>query len=113
MRRKTTTKQISTVISNNLLYVVGAECHYKSSSCIDKISAETFRESLDFLCESGVFADFVDWHYERNLSEKDGYIFNSGAMNPFTENIVTVYMRIANGANRESVEKELLFLEEE
>ena len=113
MQRKTTTKKISETITNNLLIIEKAECHYKSSDRIDKISADKFKESLDFLCESGVFADFVDWHYERNVSEMDEYIFNSGAMNPFTENIVIVYMSICNGANEEAVERTLLFTEEE
>ena len=111
MKKRTTTKQISTVITNNLLYVVGAECHYKSSNRVDKISAETFRESLDFLCESGVFAESLGWHYE--LDHKSGsYILETGRYNPHSEIIIAVYMRVCNGANAESVEKELLFLED-
>ena len=113
MRKRTTTRQLSEAITNNLLIITRAECRYKSSSRIDEISAEKFKNDFDFLCESGVFADFVDWHYERNLSEKDEYIFNSGAMNPFTENIVTVYVRVGNGVKVEDIEKILLFAEEE
>lgn len=112
MQRRTTTRQINTAITNNLLQVVKAECRYKSSDRIDEIGSDTFIENLQFVCESGVFADFADWHYERNLSEKDGYIFSSGSMNPYTENMITVYMRIANGACSENIEKELLFLED-
>lgn len=112
MRKRTTTKQLSTAITNNLLQVIKAECNYKSSDRIDEISKEIFKESLDYLIESGIFADFVDWHFERNLSDKDGYIFNSGAMNPFTENIVTVYLRVCEGVDVEDIEKTLLFEEE-
>ena len=113
MRQRTTTKRLHEAISNNLLTIEKTECSYKSSNRIDEISKETFKENLDFLCESGVFADFVDWHYERNLSAKDEYILDSGAMNPYSENVVTVYLCVADDVNVEDIERALLFLEEE
>jgi len=113
MRRRTTTKQLNTAITNNLLSIVKAECHYKSSDRIDEISADKFKNDFDFLCESGVFADFVDWHYEKNISTKDEYILDSGAMNPYSENVVTAYLRVADGVNVEDIERTLLFSEEE
>ena len=67
---------------------------------------------MDFLCESGVFADFVDWHYERNISTKDEYKVDSGAMNPYSENVVTVYLRVNDGANVEDIERILKIKEE-
>lgn len=112
MRQRTTTKRLHEAISNNLLKIEKVQCSYKSSNRIDEISKETFKDNLDFLSESGIFADFIDWHFDMNPSEKGEYIFDSGAMNPFTENIITVYMRITNGASDEAVEKELLFLED-
>ena len=111
MKRKTTTKQISTVITNNLLYVVKAECSYKSSSRIDKISAEKFRNDFDFLCEAGIFSESLGWHYELDHKTND-YIFETGRYNPHSEIIITVNMRVCNGASSENVEKELLFLED-
>ena len=111
MQKRTTTKQISTVITNNLLYVVKAECSYKSSNRIDEISNDTFIENLQFLCESGIFAESLGWHYELNHKTND-YILETGRYNPHSEIIIAVYMRVCNGANRESVEKELLFLED-
>ena len=112
MQKRTTTKQISTVITNNLLYVVRAECSYKSSNRIDKISAEKIKNDFDFLCESGIFAESLGWHYERDHKTND-YILETGRYNPHSEIIITVYMRVCNGASIESVEKELLFLEED
>lgn len=113
MRRRTTTKRLLEAITNGLLQITKTECSYKSSSRIDEISKETFLDSLAFINESGVFANFIDWRYERDLSENDGYIFDSGRMNPYTENIVTVFLRVADGVNVEDIERELLFLEEE
>ena len=112
MRRRTTTKQLNDAITNNLFHIIKVECSYKSSNRIDELSKEIFKENLDYLCESGVFADFVDWHFQRNISTKDEYIFDSGAMNPYSEKVVTVYLHVGDGVNVEDIERTLLFLEE-
>lgn len=113
MRRRTTTKQLQQAITNNLLDVIRVECHYKSSNRIDQTTSQTFKENLYFLCESGVFSEFIDWHYERDLSEKDGYILDSGAMNPYSENVVTVYLRKNDSTTDEEIQNVLLFEENE
>lgn len=112
MRRRTTTKQLLEAITNGLLQITKVECSYKSSNRIDEIRKETFLDSLSFINESGVFANFIDWHYERDLYENDGYIFESGRMNPYTENIVIAYLRVCNGTNKGEIERMLLFEEE-
>lgn len=55
----------------------------------------------------------MDWHYERNISAKDEYILDSGAMNPYSENVVTVYLRVAENVIGEKIEKMLEVTEEE
>ncbi len=111
MRRKTTTKQIRDVLSNNLLQVTKAECSYKSSSRIDEISKEAFKDNLDFLIESGAFANLVNWHYERSLSGGE-YIVDCGAMNPYSETIITANLRVNDDVNAEDIDKALLFQED-
>lgn len=113
MRKRTTTKRLLEAITNGLLQITKAECSYKSSSRIDEISKKTFLDSLAFINESGVFSDFIDWRYERDLSENDGYIFDSGRMNPFSENVVTAYLHMNDSATEEEIEKMLLFEETE
>jgi len=113
MRKRTTTKQLNSAITNNLLHITKAEIYYKTSRKTETIDTDKFKDSLDFLCESGVFADAIGWHYERNISAKDEYILDSGTMNPYSENVVTVYLRVADGMNVEDIERTLLFLEEE
>ena len=113
MRKRTTTKQLNSAITNNLLHITKAEIYYKTSRKTETIDVDKFKDSLDFLCESGVFADFVDWHYERNISAKDEYILDSGAMNPYSENVVTVYLRVAENVIGEKIEKMLEVTEEE
>lgn len=113
MRNKATTKQLNSAITNNLLHITKAEVYYKTSRKTETIDADKFKDSLDFLCESGVFVDFVDWHYERDISAEDEYIFDSGAMNPYSENVVTVYLHVNDGVNVEDIEKALKVEEEE
>ena len=113
MRKRTTTQQLSTAITNNLLHITKAEIYYKTSRKTEIIDTDKFKDSLDFLCESGVFADFVDWHFERNISTKDEYKVDSGAMNPYSENIVTVYLRTGENVIGEEIEKMLEVMEEE
>ena len=112
MRRKTTTQKLHEAISNNLLTIVKVQCSYKSSNRIDEISKEEFKDCLDFLSESGVFSGFVDWHFEMSPSEKGEYIIESGAMNPYSENIVTVYLRTGENVIGEEIEKMLEVMEE-
>lgn len=112
MRQKTTTKKLHDAISNNLLTIVKVRCSYKSSNRIDEIDRETFKDNLDFLVEAGVLADCIDWHFDMSPSKKGEYIIGSGAKNPCSENIITVYLRVGETASADDVEKVLLFEEE-
>ena len=111
MRKRTTTKQLSTAITNGLLQITKVECSYKSSDRIDELSKETFRESLDFLCESGVFADCIGWYYENDYKTGQ-YIVECGRMDGSVEKIIVVYLRVCEGMRGEDVERILLFEEE-
>lgn len=112
MRRRTTTKKLHEAISNNLLTIVKVQCSYKSSNRIDEIDRETFKDNLDFLSESGVFSDCIDWHFDMIPSKKGEYIIDSGAKNPCSENIITVYLSVGETASAEDVEL-ILKIEEE
>lgn len=112
MRRRTTTQQLNTAITNNLLHITKAEVYYKTSRKTEIIDTVKTHENLQFLCESGCFADAIGWHYERDI-KANGYIAETGRMNPDTEVVITVYLGICNGACKENIEKALLFLEEE
>lgn len=113
MRRRTTTKQLQQAITNGLLEVTKAECSYKSSKQVDGISKETFMDNLTFINKAGVFSQFIDWHYEKDLSGNDGYIAESGAMNLYSENVVTVYLRKNDSITDEEIQEALLFEESE
>lgn len=112
MRKRTTTKQLNSAITNNLLHITKAEIYYKTSRKTETIDVDKFKDSLDFLCESGVFADTIGWHYERDY-KLNGYITECGRKNPDTEIIVTVYLGVGEGVIGEKIEKMLEVTEEE
>lgn len=110
MKRMTTTKQISDVLSNNLLQVTKAEVYYKISRKTDIIT-DSFLENLQFLCESGCFVNCVGWHYERDYRTGD-YIIETGRMDGNSENVVIARLRVNGGVSVENIEK-ILKIEEE
>lgn len=111
MKRITTTKQISNVLSNNLVQVAKAEVYYKTSRETDIIT-DSFLENFQFLCESGCFMDCVGWHYEKDYRTGD-YIIETGRMDGNSENVVIAHLHVNNGVNVEDIEKELLLQESE
>lgn len=112
MRKRTTTGQLNSAITNNLLHIVKAEVYYKTSRKTEIIDADKFYEDFSFLCESGCFADAIGWYYERDIKSKS-YIAEIGRMDGSVDIIVTVYLAVCNGACRENIEKELSEGEEE
>lgn len=112
MKRRTTTAQINEALTNHLLTVTKAECYHKTSRITDPIEADELLEDLQFLCEANAFMDCVGWHYEKDY--KTGlYIAEAGRSDAYSENIVTVYLHVGEGANTEDVEKALLMEEED
>lgn len=110
MKRITTTKQISNVLSNNLIQVTKAECYHKTSRETDIIT-DSFLENFQFLCESGCFMDCVGWHYERDYRTGE-YILETGRMNLYAENVVIAHLQVNDGVTDEEIERTLLFEED-
>jgi hypothetical protein len=111
MRRKTTTQKLQQVITNNLLQITKAEIYYKTSRKTEIIDTDRFTEYFSFLCESGIFADAIGWHFERDFKSR-GYIIECGRMNPDTDIIITVYLGVGEGVIGEKIEKILEVTEE-
>ena len=111
MRKVTTTRKINEALTNNLVKAEKVEVYYKTSGKTEIMDTNKFTENLSFLCESGIFSDAIGWHFERDI-ETNGYIAETGRMNPDTEIIISVYLRVADGVSTEEVEK-ILKVEEE
>lgn len=112
MRRRTTTKQLNSAITNNLLHITKAEVYYKTSRKTETIDNDTLIENLQFLCESGVFVDCVGWTYSKNC-KTNSYIAECSRMDGNAENIVTLYLSVGDGTNVEDVERMLVVEEVE
>lgn len=113
MQKRTTTKQLLEAVSNNLLQVTKAEIYYKYSNKVDIIFPDTFKESLEYLHESGIFSNMVDWHYETKHNADNEYILDSGRSNGYSDIYIVAHLRVCNGVGREEVEKALSVSEEE
>lgn len=111
MRKKTTTEKLNEAISGSLLQVTKAEVYYQTSRKTDLIT-NSFFENLQFLCESGCFTNCIGWIYKRDHTTGQ-YIVEAGRGDGDSENIVTAYLRVADGANGEDIEKVLKVTEEE
>ena len=112
MRKRTTTQKLNSAITNNLLKVQKAQCYYKTSRKTEIIDADTFRESLDFLCESGVFASCIGWTFEKDF-KTNGYIAECSRTDGNSENIVIVHLSVGDGVIDGDLEKVLVIKESE
>lgn len=112
MRKITTTKKINEAIASNLIQIKKADVYYKTSGKTETMDTDRLTENFSFLCESGIFADALGWHYEKDC--KTGlYVIETGRLNPDSEIIVTVYLNVYENEDREEVEKVLSVNEEE
>lgn len=111
MRRKTKTQQIQQAIKDNLLHITKAQKYNKSTRKTTTISTDTFKDDLDFLCES-IFADCVGWHYEYDIKAKQ-YIIECSRMNGDVDFIFIVRLCACDGVSREEIDNALRVIDEE
>lgn len=112
MKQKTTTAQINEALTKNLLAIKKAEIYHKDSYRTDVIDADTFLENFEFFCESGIFMDCIGWYFEK-VYKTNQYIIECSRLDGGAENIVTIFMRVNDGASDEEIKKALLMKEED
>ena len=66
--RKTNASRLLKVITNNLVSVTSAVVNHDETGK-EPISDEKFKEDLEFYINSGIFADTIDFTYEK-IAEK-------------------------------------------
>lgn len=110
MKRKTTTKKLQQAITNNLLKPIKAEKYSKSTRKTTTISTDTFRESLDFLCET-IFSDAIGWHYEYDVKTRL-YITETGRMDGDSDLIIIAHLCVNDDVKVESVDKALRVIDD-
>ena len=92
--------------------IVKAEYQYKAQSVSDEVkSIETITmlESMKLLNDNVVFADFVDWRYEKvsDIINTEDFIVYGDLHDSMVGTIVVIYMKAINGYTVEDIENEL------
>lgn len=111
MRKRTTTKKLQQAITNNLLKPIKAEKYSKSTRRTTIISTDTFKDDLDFLCET-IFSDAIGWHYERNY-KTGNYEIDCGRMDGDVDIVIIAHLCACDDVKREDIDKALRVIEEE
>lgn len=110
MRRRTTTQKLHNALSNNLLTVEKAESYNKTTRQTDEISVDTFKDSLDFLCET-IFAPCIGWYYEK-CHVTGNYEIDCSRMDGSSDIVISAHLCANEGVNDVEINDALLFLEE-
>lgn len=111
MRKRTTTQKLRHAIKDNLLKPIKAEKYSKSTRKTTTISTDTFKDDLDFLCET-IFCDAIGWHYEKNYRTGE-YEADCSRMNGDVDIVIIVHLCACDDADKESIENALRVIEEE
>lgn len=111
MKKRTTTRQLQQAIKDKLLKLIKAQKYSKSTRKTTTISTDTFKESLDFICET-IFADCVGWHYEYDVKTRQ-YITECSRMDGDVDFIFIAYLCVNDGVKVENVDNALRAIEEE
>ena len=67
--RRTTTAKLQKIISDNLVSVTNAVVNYDERGK-EPISVDKFKEDLEFYANSGIFADTLDFTFEKIGEDK-------------------------------------------
>lgn len=110
MRKRTTTQKLQNALSNNLLIIESAESYNKTSRQTDKISVDSFIDSLEFLCET-IFVDSIGWYYEKNHKTGD-YEVDCSRMDGSSDIVIIAHLCVNDGVSDEEISKALLYLED-
>lgn len=114
MRRITTTKQLNSAITNNLLNITKAEIYYSITRLLE-IPKPWISNHLKRVSVSSVNLEYFQMRLDGIMREfkTNGYICEVGRMNPDSEVIISVYLRVCEGVRGEDIDEVLRIMEEE
>lgn len=110
MRKRTTTQKLHEAITNNLLIIESVESYSKTSRKTEEITSDTFKDSLDFLCET-VFSPCIGWYYEKN-HKAGGYEVDCSRMDGSSDIVIIAHLCVNDGVSDTEINEALLFQEE-
>lgn len=102
--RRTTGSRLQKVIADNLVSVTSAVVNYDERGK-EPTSVDKFKEDLEFYANSGIFADTIDFTFEK-ISE-DSIHIAIGKMSSYCYDDMDVTLQLNDGVDMETVIKQL------
>lgn len=102
--RRTTTGRLQKVIASKLVSVTSAVVNYDDRGK-EPISVEKFKEDLEFYTDSGIFADTIDFTYEKIAEDK--LSISIGKASCYCCDDIDVTLQLSDGVDMENVTKQL------
>ena len=103
MRRTTATK-LQKIIADNLVFVTSVVVNYDDRGK-EPISTEKFKEDLEFYANSGIFANTLDFTFEK-ISENSIHVA-IGKMSSYCYDDIDVTLQLNDSVAMETVTKQL------
>ena len=102
--RRTTTGRLQKIIADNLVSVTSAVVNYDDRGK-EPISTDKFKEDLEFYTNSGIFADTIDFTYEKIAEDK--LLISIGKASCYCYDDIDVILQLSDGVDMETATKEL------
>lgn len=100
--RKTTANRLLKAITDNLVSVTSAVVNHDETGK-EPISVEKFKEDLEFYTNSGIFADTIDFTFEK-ISE-DSIHIAIGKASRYCFDDIDVTLQLSDGVDMENATK--------
>lgn len=108
--KHTTASNLQKAINDKLVTIKSVKVESKDDHEMRTITAEQFKNDLDFYIESGVFADSLDFKYE--LQGKDLTVY-AGNMSSYCNVCITVDLVVNDGVRKDDLENIIKKVEED
>lgn len=102
--RRTTANRLLKAITDNLVSVTSAVVNHDEGKK-EPISVEKFKEDLEFYTNSGIFADTIDFTYEKIVEDKLHIAI--GKASCYCYDNIDVILQLSDGIDMETVTKQL------
>lgn len=102
--RRTTGSRLQKVIADNLVSVTSTVVNHDETGK-EPISVEKFKEDLEFYTNSGIFADTIDFTYEK-IAENKLHIA-IGKVSCYCYDDIDVTLQLSDDMDMETVTKQL------
>lgn len=102
--RKTTASRLLKAITDNLVSVTSAVVNH-DEGIKEQILVEKFTEDLEFYTNSGIFADTIDFSYEKIAEDKLHIAIGKASCYCFDD--IDMILQLSDGVDMETATKQL------